>query len=170
MAGKHNLPARPHSRRRKTGTIVLLLLLVITVICVLIGGFTLNSLIKDLAEYSKFRNSGKRVEARVIARRVDDDPAKTYYYLTYQFNIASLEQEFSQEAEVDDFFYGVYKEGTTVKIVYLPEDPSSSLLEFSLNHEFKLTWVLIIVILIIFFVLPGLLLLGWWWLFRRRIK
>lgn len=157
-------PVRPYGPRHKMGTIVLTALIFFAGICVLTAGTTIRVLIADLSTYSTL-NKGQRTEAGIIGRRIEDNPDKTYFYLTYQFELDG--ESFEKDAAVDDFLYEVYKEGTTVTVVYLPEEPSNSMLETSLQRELAIARIVTIIIPIMFVGFPALLLLVWWWLFRR---
>lgn len=157
---------RRHGARHVIGTALLVLLVLFAVPCLLVTAFMLKMFVEDMRTYAQLRQRGERVEAVISGRRIDEDDSGTIYLLTYRFRAG--EEIYEREFEAFPYEYKRYAEAATLPVLYLPDDPKTSMTEMELKRENLANWVVLVVVPLVLMGIPGGLLLGWWWIFRRN--
>ncbi len=156
---------RLHGPRRTIGFVLFVLLLVFTSLSLLFTALITKLVLDDLGEYAQLTKHGERIEAVISARRAGEDESGATYYLSYRFEAGN--QPFEQETKVYEYEYTRYQEGMTLTVVYLPDDPKTSMPDMVLIRETRVVRVMLVVIPLGFVGVPGLLFVVWWWIFRR---
>jgi hypothetical protein len=145
---------------RDTGCGGMILIAFIVLLCTFVFSMFIIAGWNERAARDLLQQSGVSASARIVDHRESRGRRSTSYYLTYTFLVeqeGAAPQEYTVEENVDYGLYNAQRDGATVTITYLPQDPTvARLRDNGQDGSFLLILGLVLLVLEIWFLLYSL--------------